>query len=523
MKKTDLYLKPGTYIKSSSAIGDIQGVSLEDFVVSVLNNPTCCTKPVFIKDGMLMTNTFLSTSLQTVKDQGTNSSPLKLSTTLVRVESNLEVAERLLIESDSTVTTQTSSVIQSSTTNANLVIAPNGTGALVASIPDGTSTGGNSRGTNAVDLQTSRTLNTQVAGGQSSVISGGANNRISSGYSFSTIGGGSGNVINSFHTFLAGLNNSSSGDFSVAIGSTNASNGYASVAFGSGNASIGSRSTISGGDTNTASSNYSTVSGGQSNTASTGTHATVVGGSGNAATGNYSVVGGQNSNATSTASTSFGTSCSSSGGRAFVAGGDGNTASGNFSIVLSGQSNQATSTYSVASGQYAITYLAQQRTIGNRFDNLGNQSDSQISDLIACRLATLNTAATTVLSLDGTGVSNLLIPRGNNRAWNVQVNWVAVVTVITGTATGISVGDVVTSIDLLAFKRVGGTSSASAHTSAATKTMVTTPAAYAACSIAYTAGASQEMALTFTGPTFVGGGSVTMRVVARVELSEVAW
>jgi len=366
-------------------------------------------------------------------------------------------------------------------------------------------------------------LNTQVAGGRSSVISGGANNRISSGYSFSTIGGGSGNVINSFHTFLAGLNNSSSGDFSVAIGSTNASNGYASVAFGSGNASIGSRSTISGGDTNTASSNYSTVSGGQSNTASTGTHATVVGGSGNAATGNYSVVGGQNSNATSTASTSFGTSCSSSGGRAFVAGGDGNTASGNFSIVLSGQSNQATSTYSVASGQYAITYLAQQRTIGNRFDNLGNQSDSQISDLIACRLATLNTAATTVLSLDGTGVSNLLIPRGNNRAWNVQVNWVAVVTVITGTATGISVGDVVTSIDLLAFKRVGGTSSASAHTSAATKTMVTTPAAYAACSIAYTAGASQEMALTFTGPTFVGGGSVTMRVVARVELSEVAW
>ena len=53
--------------------------------------------------------------------------------------------------------------------------------------------------------------------------------------------------------------------------------------------------------------------------------------------------------------------------------------------------------------------------------------------------------------------------------------------------------------------------------------MVTTPAAYAACAIAYTAGASQEMALTFTGPTFVGGGSVTMRVVARIELSEVAW
>ena len=38
------------------------------------------------------------------------------------------ITERLKLESDSTVTTQTSSVIQSSTANASLVIAPNGTG-----------------------------------------------------------------------------------------------------------------------------------------------------------------------------------------------------------------------------------------------------------------------------------------------------------------------------------------------------------------------------------------------------------
>ena len=53
--------------------------------------------------------------------------------------------------------------------------------------------------------------------------------------------------------------------------------------------------------------------------------------------------------------------------------------------------------------------------------------------------------------------------------------------------------------------------------------MVTNPPQYAACAINYTAGASQEMALTFTGPTFLGGGSVTMRVVARIELAEVAF
>ena len=152
-----------------------------------------------------------------------------------------------------------------------------------------------------------------------------------------------------------------------------------------------------------------------------------------------------------------------------------------------------------------------------------NNGQAQLSNLVPTRSAALTTASTTVLSLDGTGVTALLIPSGNNRAWNVQVNWVAVVTTITGTATGISVGDVVTSVDLLGFKKVGGVSSTSAHTSAATKLMVTTPAAYAACAIDYTAGASQEMALTFTGPTFVGGGSVTMQIVSRVEIAENAW
>lgn len=44
MKKTNIYLKPGTYIKSTTADGEIQGISLEDFVVNVINNPTCCPK-----------------------------------------------------------------------------------------------------------------------------------------------------------------------------------------------------------------------------------------------------------------------------------------------------------------------------------------------------------------------------------------------------------------------------------------------------------------------------------------------
>jgi hypothetical protein len=535
VKKTDLYLKPGTYIKSSTTQGDVQGISLENFVVSVLNNPTCCPKPPGSPDGMLMTALTLYPTLQTVTDFLGNSSAIQLSTL------------RLGIRSDSSVTTQTSSVIQSSTSNANLVIAPNGTGALIANIPDGLVAGGNARGANAVDLQTIRTSNYNVAGGNYSVITGGTGNTAS----------GVGSAV------LGGMFNGSSGGAAMSFGESSSASGGRSIAGGY-QAISSANYAVCFGNTNTASSQNSTVSGGQSNTASTGTHATVVGGSVNAATGSAatvlggnqntssgikSIAGGDSSNASgswavsigyaNTSSNSgtvamgvqnsasgygavaFGSSSQATGGRSLAVG-DTCVASGGNSMAL-GSQNIASGNFSTTISTYAIASLYNQFAQGTRFGVFGNQGQCQISTLIASAQASLGSAATTVLSLDGTGVTNLIIPNGNNRAWNVQVDWVAVVTTITGTATGISVGDVITSIDLLAFKRVGGISSASAHTSTATKLMVTTPAAYAACAINYTAGASQEMALTFTAPTFVGGGSVTMRVVARIELSEVAW
>lgn len=511
MKKTDLYLKPGTYIKSSTTTGEVQGISLENFVVSVLNNPTCCPKPPGSPDGMLMTALPLNLTLQTVTDFVGNSSAIQLSTL------------RLGIRSDSSVTTQTSSVIQATTTNANLVIAPNGTGALVASIPDGTVTGGNARGTNAVDLQTSRTLNTQVAGGQSSVISGGANNRISSGYSFSTIGGGSGNVINSFHTFLAGINNSSLGDFSVAIGNSNASNGYASVAFGSGNASSGSRSTISGGDTNTASSNFSTISGGQSNTASTGTHATVVGGQSNTSSGLHSISGGLTSTASGGRSVAF--SASTASGQSSFAVGDVVTASGSKSIALGADSQatqlgavaignvvSATAESSFASGNRSSAYLLGQNARANGF--FVGSGDAQNSNLTARRAATLTTGGTTVLSLDGTGTTNLIIPSGNNRLWAVKVVATAFVSVAGGT---LVLGDSYMGEFTLLFKRVGGTSSVVGVN--AGNIIYDTNMATAAFTFA--AGASQDLQITFKAPTTAS--ATTFRCVAKVELVEVAY
>ena len=488
-----------------------------------------------------------------------------------------KIFQRLKLTADTNVSTQTTTVIAADTTNSSIAIVPNGTGALIADIPDGAATGGNARGANAVDLQLNRNAANEVASGNYSFIGGGIGNKstniyssitggegnttsgawcfIGNGFSntastnWSTISGGQTNIAstNSHATVVGGLSNTSSGQFSISGGQLNNASGQGAVTLGT---------------SNTASSNFSTVSGGQSNTASTNTHATVVGGQGNTASGQHSVVGGINNTASGVRAIALGSTNTASGIGASVAIGNQNTATADSAIAL-GRQNNSTATFASALGSFnnvssvgsvaigyqntisgigyslgkntSITSAESGTTLGNAsLSYLYAQSslasvafqfvgDAQQSNLTARREAALTTAATTVLSLDGSGVTALIIPNGSNRAWNVQVNWVAVVQSITGTATGITIGDVVTSIDLLAFKKIGGVSSASAHTSTATKLMVTTPAAYAACAIAYTAGASQEMALTFTGPTFVGGGSVTMRVVAKVELTEVAF
>jgi hypothetical protein len=441
--------------------------------------------------------TILDTTLRTVQDGLGTNSVLQLST------------YRVGIKSDSTVTTQTSSVIQSSTTNANLVIAPNGTGALLANIPDGTATGGNARGNFAVDFQQSRTASNQVSSGFGSTIIGGLNNRSSGNYSTTS---GNTNIASGVESTAFGAFNTASGNTSFAVGNGATASGPSSFAQGTSTASA--IHAVSLGSSNTASSSYSTVSGGQSNTASTGAHATVVGGQSNTASAQYSVAGGISNTASSYGSTSFGSSNNASGNRAFVAGGDGNTASGNRNIVLAGQSNQAISDYSVASGQYAITYLAQQRSIGNRYDNLGSPSDSQISDLIACKLATLNTASTTVLSLDGTGISNLLIPRGNNRLWAAKITATAFVSVAGGT---LVLGDSYMGEYTLLFKKVGGVSSVVGVTSGT----IIYDTNMLSATFTFAAGASQDLQITFKAPTTAS--ATTFRCVARVELTEVAY
>lgn len=129
-------------------------------------------------------------------------------------------------------------------TNVDATFSPKGTGAITGHQADSTATGGDKRGTSAVDWQTDRSGATQVASGTNSTISGGRRNT--------------------------------------------ASNTYATVGGGNTNAATGQQCTISGGSSNTASNTAATVCGGASNTASA-IGAIVLGGQNNTADGVNSI------------------------------------------------------------------------------------------------------------------------------------------------------------------------------------------------------------------------------------------
>lgn len=131
-------------------------------------------------------------------------------------------------------------------TDVDIAFSPKGLGALTAQVADAGATGGNKRGTRAVDWQMGRTGSAQVASGNESVIGGGFDN--------------------------------------TAYGS------YATVAGGSSNRA-GTGAAVGGGDQNNASGNYATIAGGLQNE-SFGTYTTVVGGNFNrvAASGSYSAI-----------------------------------------------------------------------------------------------------------------------------------------------------------------------------------------------------------------------------------------
>jgi hypothetical protein len=285
---------------------------------------------------------------------------------------------------------------------------------------------------------------------------------------------------------VGGQSNVSSGQLSVTGGFTNTASGSGTIAIGSNN-NISGGNAFAIGNTNTVSAELSGVFGISNNVASTNPYNFAIG---------------------------FQNNFLSNPNRGITIGNNNYIIGGTNGIVV-GTASRTTDTYSLATGYFSVAYLRAQHAHGN--GAFINEGSKQYSNLIASKQGNLTTGATTILSLDGTGTTNLIIPP-NNYTWNVRVKTVARVITITGTATGVSVGDSFMENKNLLFKRVAGTSSI---VGVGTAEIIADTSMLSAL-MTYSVGASQELALTFNGATFLGGGSLTMNIVSKVELVEVA-
>jgi len=185
--------------------------------------------------------------------------------------------------------------------------------------------GGNSRGTDATDLQVIRAVVTQVASGaRAGILSGQANT--ASGADSVQVGGNDNNSDGAGSFGGGGASNNAANPYSVVVGgqSNQATQDNAIVVGGTGNIASGVSAFIGGGDTNTAFGSKSFVGGGNNNDAD-GSSASIAGGGINTASGNNSS----------------------------IIGGTLNIASASLSSCLGGTANEATGTATIASGNQA--------------------------------------------------------------------------------------------------------------------------------------------------------------------------
>lgn len=341
-------------------------------------------------------------------------------------------------------------------TNINAAIIPKGTGAIVADIADGAATGGNARGTYAVDFQMQRNNANQVASGSVSAIISGYNNRVVASGGF--IGAGGNNAITAGfdQAIVSGGNNTISASESGFIGAGNAcsvSGRYSAIITGFQNSISGESSFIGSGSGNTVSGNQAVCLGGSTNLAS--------------------------------------------GAQSAILGGQNGTASAQYSAVLGGFRGNA--------------YLYGQKAHANgRFTIDG---DAQGSEAILRLVDGFTDAQTKEIYLDG---SSLRITGPTNSAMTVNIDIVAIVTAISGTATGVNVGDMFSQNSLCAYKNLAGTGSIVGTPYSIHKLHDTS---MTACDTTFTV-TGAALQVNFLGPNFAGGGTVTLRIVAKARIVE---
>jgi hypothetical protein len=281
--------------------------------------------------------------------------------------------------------------------NGALFVQPAGTGALQAQQTDSTTAGGNARGANAVDWQTTRNNAAQVASGSQSTVGGGGNNRATSTYA--TASGGNNNTSSGFGSVIAGGNtNTSSGSYSfVGSGESNTASNYsAAVVSGRSNTAAGYLNFIGGGFTNAGTSGSAVTT--QSGTMNGTTAVTLSGSNANikvgqlitgtsinasphtyvAAISGTSLTLSQNASGSSTSTLSFFTP------HGVVVGGGNNQATGAYSAILGGGDAGTAANRNVASGDYSAVVGGRNNTAsgigsfigGGGFDGTSAQANT---------------------------------------------------------------------------------------------------------------------------------------------------
>lgn len=125
-----------------------------------------------------------------------------------------------------------------SNSNIPFVVQPKGTGPFQLQLADALASGGNTRGANAVDLQTARSFAASVASGANSIVLGGSDNRATAANSMA---GGTGAQATNTGALAIGNSAIASGVQSIALGDGSTATNSRSAAIGSGSASTGAR------------------------------------------------------------------------------------------------------------------------------------------------------------------------------------------------------------------------------------------------------------------------------------------
>ena len=297
--------------------------------------------------------------------------------------------------------------------NGSLFVQPAGTGALQAQATTSSATGGNARGANAVDWQTSRSTAAQVASQQFASILSGDNNTASA-YSasvlggrvnaasgiYSSIGGGYTNSVSGPYSGISnGSNNTAAGWYNyIGGGFTNSGTANGAVTTQSGTMNATTAVTLSGSNASIKVGQYisgTSISGNTYVAAISGTsltlsqaasgsststlsfytpHGVVVGGGNNQATGSYSFIGG-GGDAGTAANRNV-----ASGDWSTVVGGSRNTASGNYSFVGGGLLNTASGVQAgILAGAFSTNSGINSGILSGNSHNINSNNSSIIS------------------------------------------------------------------------------------------------------------------------------------------------